>query len=488
MSITDSVPRAMLALNLEVTDSEVIAELSKYDEGPARAQFALGALHLGVLAIRNASGALDQGAIERAGEKLIGDVRELLASRAQDIAGQVQSTVKQYFDPATGLVTERMKNLVQPGGDLDRILQSNLGQGNVALAKTLAENVGENSGIFKLLSPTDRTGVIARMEKVLADALDQQKNDIVGQFSLDNQESALSRLVREVNGLQDGLKKEFDERIQTVSKEFSLDKKDSALSRLLDRTLETYNEMARTNNSFHQEVRESLLELKVRRQEEMRSTRHGGTFENELLSAIDAEAQRFVDICQATGSSTGTISHCKVGDAVVTLGVESPAPGEKIVWEAKEDQSYDLAKALAECDTARKNRGAQICIFAFSKATAPDSLPPFTRHGRDIVIVWDAQDPASDIYVKVAYSVARALAIRAKETSGEEAKALGIIEESIRDIERQVNFLDELATSANTAKNAATKIIERVALMRQVMDNNVKDIDAAIAAIKIQNE
>jgi hypothetical protein len=50
---------------LEVTDPEVVLELSKHPAGEDRVQFALTALRIGVLSLRAAAGQLDATALER---------------------------------------------------------------------------------------------------------------------------------------------------------------------------------------------------------------------------------------------------------------------------------------------------------------------------------------------------------------------------------------------------------------------------------------
>ena len=63
---------------------------------------------------------------------------------------------------------------------------------------------------------------------------------------------------------------------------------------------------------------------------------------------LAAESQRFNDPTEATGTTTGAIKNCKMGDFVTVRGPDSAAPGARIVWEAKDDKSYDLKRALAE--------------------------------------------------------------------------------------------------------------------------------------------
>ena len=104
-----------------------------------------------------------------------------------------------------------------------------------------------------------------------------------------------------------------------------------------------------------------------RKQESERSTRHGIDFESALFTFLQHNTRNTDDLITPTGNSTGQIKNCKVGDCVLELGPESAAAGARIVFEAKEKQGVSIADALAEIDTARKNRAAQVGLFVFSK-------------------------------------------------------------------------------------------------------------------------
>ena len=122
-------------------------------------------------------------------------------------------------------------------------------------------------------------------------------------------------------------------------------------------------------------VSAKLASLVTKHKEEMRSTTHGISFEEEFCSFLEREAQRACDVFTATGSTPGAIPRCKTGDGVIELGAEAAAAGERIVFEAKSSKQYSLADARQEIEEARKNRGANVGVFVFSKNTAPVGLP-----------------------------------------------------------------------------------------------------------------
>ena len=384
-------------------------------------------------------------------------MREVLGQRTTEMNHQLATALTQYFDPGTGLLTQRIQSLVQKDGELERLLQQHLGADDSVLAKSLARHVGQDSPLFLMLSPTDGNGLRAQLEKTIEQALHEQREQVLREFSLDNRESALSRLVVELTESNNELGSGLKDKIDNVVKEFSLDHPNSALSRLVARvevaqksiteqfstdndysafnklskllqntseqisnnlTLDndqsalsrlkrelqgTIEEMVKSNTDFHTDVRTTLAALQARREEADRSTRHGNTFEEDLGYLLAVEAQRSGDLHEPTGNTTGAIKNSKKGDHIITLGPETAAPGVRIVWEAKEDRSYGIKDALAEIDEARKNRQAQIGVFVFSQKTAPSGIQPFTRYGHDIVLLWDADEPTSNIYIKAAY-------------------------------------------------------------------------------------
>lgn len=525
-------------LRLEVIDPEVVFELTKRPIGEERAQFALTALRIGVLSLRAATGQLDSASVKETGDKLMADIRELLTGRARELTSTIATSLTQYFDPATGLVPQKLESLVKKDGELARLLSEHLDSDDSVLARTLAGYLGQQSPVFKLLSPNEAQGIRAQVEETLNEALAEQRRQVLLEFSLDCKESALSRLVQEMQEIQEQLKSDFSGQADKIRNEFSLDKPDSALCRLVSKvdaaqkaisdqfssdnetsvmnrfshllantsaiinknlTLDdeqsalsrlkreiqgTIDGLVQRNDAFHCEVRETLARLDSRREEAARSTAHGAAFEDKLGGLLVAESQKFGDIYESVGNTTGIIKNCKVGDSVVELGPDSQAPEVRIVWEAKEDKSYDLKRALAELDTARKNRQAQIGIFVFSRLTAPDGLSSFSRYGNDIIVVWDESDTANDVFVQAAYSVGRALAIRQKAAAAKTDATTQDIERAVRAVEKHIRQLDEIETWAGTIESNSKKILERTKRMREALVNEVCQLDDSLAVLR----
>jgi hypothetical protein len=477
-----------VVLTLEVTDPDVLSELRRHD-GDERDRFALSALRVGVLALRAAAGQIDAASIREAGAALVGEVRELLSARAAEMTERLASTLTQYLDPQSGLLPQRLQALLREDGELETLLRSHVGEDDSLLARSLATHLGEGSPIFKLLSPTDATGLRAQLTKTIEEALSEQRRHILREFSLDQKDSALSRIVSQFSlddeaSAMSRMSKMLAATGEQIGKNLTLDDEASALARLKRELLGTIEQIAKSNVEFHAQVREALARLDARKREEARTPRHGVAFEERLGALLAEEAQRLGDVHEATGETTGVIKQCKKGDHVVELGAESAAANARVVWEAKDKQQYSLRAALAEIDEARRNRQAQVGVFVFSRKTAPEGIESLQRHGSDVVIVWDEEDAGSDMVVRAAYSLARALAVRERRTDKESQAAIGEIERAARGVERQVGFLDEVRRWAETVKGHGEKIAERSSRMADELRREVERLDAQVASMR----
>jgi hypothetical protein len=326
----------------------------------------------------------------------------------------------------------------------------------------------------------------------VAGHLAEDRKEILREFSLDQKESALSRLVAEFT-LDDErsalsrLSKILAATGEQIGKNLTLDDEASALARLRRELLATVGQLARDNVEFHGQVREALGRLDSRRKEQEKTPVHGVTFEERLGALLADEAARLGDLYEATGDTTGAIKQCKKGDHVIELGVDSAAAHARIVWEAKEKQDYSLRAALQEIDEARRNRQAQVGVFVFSRKAAPEAIEALHRHGNDVVVVWDAEDAASDLVVRAAYSLARALAVRERRTDKESEAAILRIERSARNVEKQIGYLDDVRKWAETVKGHGEKIADRSARMAEELRRDVELLDTQLAAMRTSN-
>jgi hypothetical protein len=238
------------------------------------------------------------------------------------------------------------------------------------------------------------------------------------------------------------------------------------------------------NQLFQEEVKVSLAKIVTQRQEADRSTRHGLRFEEAVCDFLICQSQHAGDVATPAGNVTGLIKNCKVGDCVIELGPDSAAPGAKIVVESKEESGYSLARARQEIETARKNRDADWGVFIFSKKTAPAGLEPFSRYGSDFIIIWDAEDVATDVFLKAGIIAARALCFRTERQSAAQQVDFQAIDKAILEIEKRAGNLDDVRKSAETIQSASTKILERVRIDREALEKQLEILRDRVGDLK----
>lgn len=506
----------LMDLCLPITDQSLYEELNGYQEGEDREKFALSALKIGVTALQQAQGRIDAERVRQEGERLIEKMSDSLSKHQNNVIEQVGNCLKGYFDPTSGHFNERVQRLVGQDGELERVIRSQIEGTDSNLSQTLDAYVGQDSRLMQILNPESNGGLIIQLTKSTETMLTAQRERILSEFSKDNKDSAINRLIVELTNNHGEVGKALGERIDKVTGEFSLDRDDSALSRLVGQVeraqrqissefdlneegsalarmrkelLDTIEIQRKSNEEFQRNVIEKLTEMTARKQEAEKGTRHGLVFEDDVFSFVNKRSQNARDVAERTSNTTGLIRNNKKGDMVVELGPEAAAAGAKIVIEAKENASYTLQDARRELDVARQNRGAEIGLFVFSKRTATKFTPSgeldaFNRYGNDIVIVWDAKDPASDVFFDAGLSVAKALCLRSKSHSKEIGADFKAIEKAIREIERQAGGLEEITTLTTTIKNNSDKILERARIMGDGLTRQISTLDEKVTALR----
>lgn len=500
-----------LTLELQVTDPETVAELLQLAPGATRNEFALRALRVGVLALRQARGQLDGEAVRREGDRLLGLMQERLEQHTRGVHDRVATTLKDYFDPQTGRFQERVERLVKRDGELEQLLRRQLGAEDSELAKTLAHHVGSGSDLLQWLAPDQSRGLLALLKQTVEQQLTQQREHVLKQFSLDQPDGALVRFLGQLREHHGEISGALQEKIDEVVRQFSLDHEDSALSRLVanvetaQRTItqqfsldneqsalarfqktlsEQVGQIDKQNREFQTTVSVALASLTSRKNEAEKGTRHGLEFEQALSNVLMQMALRAGDTYEATGDRVGEIRNCKKGDGVIVLGPESVVPGGRIVVEAKQVDRYQLSDAMRELEEARRNRRASVGIFVFSRRNAPAGLDQIHRSGDDIYVVWDAEDEATDLFLRLAYSLARTLCVRQEVADQQQSADLAAIEKSLANLQKEANGFDDLQTAADQVGKQSTKMLERIRIMRTRIEKELDQLMQCTAALK----
>lgn len=517
-----------LRVVLDVVDPGVIEELERHGSLESRHQHALAALRIGCIALRQVQSKVDVESLREEGNRLISDMEQRVRAEANGLEKTISDALKEYFDPQDGKFHERVDRLIRKDGDLESLLQRQIGgQEGSALARTLTAHLGSHSPIMKRLDPAQAESVTEAMRATVSEVLSTQRQTILSEFSLDkpesalnrfrqlmtgnqsftgdlkaqiatairefsldDEDSALSRLVKKVEEAQARIAKEFsldddgsalsrmsqslDDAKQSINRNLTLDVTDSPLSRLKRELEAVLKEQTAANNKFQMEVREALSALVSKRAESKRSTIHGMEFEEAVCQVIEDECKRAGDIASRVGTDIGAVARSKVGDKVIEIGSDHVAGGCKIVIEAKEAGSYTIARARTEMEEARKNREAQVGIFVFSAAAASERIDNFCRHRNDIFVVWDRERPETDVYLKAAISVAKALCAREATAGTAQAADFKAIDQAIVSLEKQVEIAGEIETAARLVGQHNEKVLNKLGSLKKAIENQAE--------------
>jgi hypothetical protein len=500
-----------MSLELEVCDPEVVAELESRPQGNERDRFALSALRVGVLALRQAGGIIDTDRFKAEGERVLQELRDVMCEQGLSLTAGITREIGRYLDPETGDFTTRLNSLVRKDGDLEQILARHLDGDTSIMGQTLAEFLGERSPLLKHLSPSQSDGFLASLKAMVQEALRLQTQGITCQFSLDNKDSALSRMITEITDNNGRLRSDLAGDISVLRKEFSLDQPDSALSRLVKEVETTTAQVQRNltldddsspmarlrreivsliegmkqaNANFHAEVCGQLQALSARRAEAARSIGHGIEFEQLVGDFLSDLVRNSGNVLEHTGHSAGKNQRCKLGDYVLTVGSENTGAGCCIVFEAKEDKSYDLKSALSEIAQARENREAQVGVFVFSRATAPDGIENLARYGSDVVVVWDREDVVHDAVLKAAFLLALCMIVRERARSEQVDADFDAIEDAVRRIAKSAESLEEIGRWAGTVRTNGDKIRNRAEKMAEEIGQQLEVLRANMETLR----
>lgn len=141
---------------------------------PQQEQLAHDAWHVGLRALMNAYRQAEEARLQDIGKTLAGDLDEQLRQHAELQEKAITTALGRYFDPESGELGARLSQFMGDEGTLAHLLQRHLGPRNSVLVETLTKHVGEESALFRRLSPTDSEGLVCVLGERLKTVLQQE--------------------------------------------------------------------------------------------------------------------------------------------------------------------------------------------------------------------------------------------------------------------------------------------------------------------------
>jgi len=296
-------------LNLTIDDPQVLHYLQQ--AGPDRVEErAYAALRCGVIALGSVRGQVDAEKIRNEGERIIEGTQALLQAHAAQVEQATSSELARYLDPKTGALEASIAKLREGSvahiDILNGAVMAQVGSSGV-MAQTLLRYIGEGSPLLRLLDPGQENGLRARIEKMLQDGVEAQRTAVLAEFSLDRKDSALSRLLLELETSN-----------VRLTEELSLDKDDSALARLVSRV-----EAAAAKSTAE------LTRDGIERHIERFASENGGLTYDEMMALAergDADRDRLLVVAEALA----TDRHPRLRRVFVERATGAPVEEEEV--------------------------------------------------------------------------------------------------------------------------------------------------------------
>lgn len=398
---------APLELTVPINDPIVWGYLSQFEQSdwPRKAA---DALKVGVIAIQSASPTLDMRVVHEKFAEVETRLKDLVGGFQEELAEQFTM----YFKDKDGHVPRSLDGFLGQDGRLPQLIRSWFDPADGRLCRVMETQVGPNSQFAKSLDPKNKDGVIMLIEAKMQELLESRLNEVLAQFSLDEENSAMSRF-----------KALFDEGFRKINLAIG--------------------------------VKEATAV------EAARGHVKGIEFEADLYDVFAETGRQLGDDTELVRGTVGAVPRSKDGDFLATLGETAGAPGLKIVVEVKESP-WKLKDAVTAVEDAKKNRAAAIGIFVFARGSEPAEIGDFRRIGDDFYCTVDKDDLANGkplLFFDAAYKIARALAIAAARREAAGGLDLEAIERDVEELLAWTERLGEMATKARTIQSSG-KFIE----------------------------
>jgi hypothetical protein len=329
---------------------------------------------------------------------------------------------------------------------LDQKVDEVFGPEHGHVTKALARHFGDESSV----------AVQNRVKALLSEVAVQMREDLRKQFASDAENNPLAGFQRASLAMIKQSSDQQAERLAAMTAE---------MTGLKVQLAELRAEKAK---------RDELAEVAER------GAAKGRTYEEAVFEAIDAVAAARGDDCDAVGDLRGQGG--RKGDVVVAIDAcAGPARG-RIVFEAK-DRKLSKNEALAELDGAIETRGADFGVLV---VPSEDELPARTYplreyNGDKLFVVYDPED-GSRLALEVAYGLARARVLMARDEAG------GLDLATLRaEVERALQAMEDVRRIKSQLTNATNGIDQARGIldaMASSVRSHLAQLDALLAPVE----
>ena len=427
---------ANVQLMLDVTDLNTISYLGQFNDDQVNSR-ALEALKIGVIAIQSATPTIDTNVVR----KRFSELTSNMDNRLDGFNVNVKKELDNIFDSDKGILIKSMSEFLGTDGSLERLLNQYFGKESGHLLSILNSQIGLGSDFANNLDPKNKDSVVCKIEEIIKNYLENNSTEIINQFSLDVEGSAMSRLKNII--LSEG------------------------------------KEMKDYNGQFFTELRESLGFKSGKDFEAEKGTEKGREFEMELYDRVAEIGRKLGDNTECVRGTPGIINKRKTGDYVLSLSETSGAPDINLVVEVKNEKNYKLKAAIDELKLAKENRQADAGIFVFETNTAPPEVGNFHKIGNDFYVTVDRRNldmEIGTIFFEAAYKIQRAIVVASSRKQEAETVDLDKIRAELDSLLEIMSRIDDFSKKAKTIKNNSEFIIKHAMDLKSGMNEKLDSI------------
>lgn len=227
-----------------------------------------------------------------------------------------------------------------------------------------------------------------------------------------------------------------------------------------------------------QAIRETLTEEEVREDIKQRTTLKGDDFEDTVENILEDLAHGSNDQVEYTGETPGELTDRMVGDFVLTLG----ETGQRMVIEAKSDQSYTQPDIKHELTDALENRDADYAIIVFEcESYVPNKVGYFSEFDDERLAVALSETPEDDIepgFLNIALNWARTRAIQSHVDTGSTLDP--------ETIQHELGEVEDTISRFSTLRKKTTNIRTNATDLDEAFNDIQDDITSSLSTIRTE--
>jgi len=362
--------------------------------------------------------------------RLVADMLEI-GARVLDrehTGADVEFVKAEFERAARSLDAEFVERARKVAERLDQKVDEVFGPENGHVTKVLQRHFGDESSV----------AVQHRVQAVVQEVAAKMREDLRRQFSSDSDSNPLAGFQRASLAVMKQSSDQQAERLAAMTSELTA-------------------------------LKVQLAELRAEKEKrgevaaaEERGAAKGRTYEEAVFEALDAIAVARGDDCDAVGDTRGEGG--RKGDVVVAIDAcAGPARG-RVVFEAK-DRKLSKNQALEELDAAMQTRAADYAVLV---VPSEDELPARTHplreyNGDKLFVVYDPEE-GSRLALEVAYGLARARVLMARDDAGglDATAARAEVERALQAMEDVRRIKSQLTNASHGIENARS-ILEAMA-------------------------